>query len=169
MRTTQAKGRFGLELERTIALHGRTVRSTTLLKNTGGAPIPLRWFPHPFYPHPEGDELCKLNIPVTIPETIPASLPGKGGYALLESGYIGRVGWPWSDPAGHYQALDYTAHTNLVILQRHPQLGLIAATCSYVPTFFPIWGNQYTFSWEPFLERTVAGGQQLNWWIDYDF
>jgi hypothetical protein len=46
---------------------------------------------------------------------------------------------------------------------------LIQATCSYVPDFFPIWGNAVTFSWEPFLERTIAAGQALMWSISYDF
>jgi hypothetical protein len=54
-------------------------------------------------------------------------------------------------------------------MQRHPKLGLISASCSYVPTFFPIWGNQHTFSWEPFFERLLAPQQNLSWWIDYDF
>ena len=35
--------------------------------------------------------------------------------------------------------------------QNHPSLGLLAAKCSYCPTFFPIWGNGRTFSWEPYL------------------
>ena len=48
MRTTQSFEHFGLELERTVALHHRTVRSTTRLKSTGARPIPMRWFPHPF-------------------------------------------------------------------------------------------------------------------------
>ncbi len=61
------------------------------------------------------------------------------------------------------------ATNNLIIIQRHPQLGQLTATCSYAPDFFPIWGNQNTFSWEPYLERTIAGGQQLSWRIDYDF
>ena len=48
-------------------------------------------------------------------------------------------------------------------------LGLVAATCSYIPAFFPIWGNKNTFSWEPFLERTVFRGQTLRWSIEYEF
>ena len=47
--------------------------------------------------------------------------------------------------------------------------GLIAATLSYFPAFFPIWGNKNTFSWEPFLERTVFRGQTLRWSIEYEF
>ena len=45
----------------------------------------------------------------------------------------------------------------LVLTQRHPRLGIVSAACSYVPDFFPIWGNAITFSREPFCERMVAG------------
>jgi hypothetical protein len=159
MRTAHAYGGYALELERTVRLRGRTVRSAAWLRNTGELFVPLRWFPHPFYPQPETDDLCRLNIAARMPEN--------AGYELAESGFVARKGWPWAE--GHYQALDHDAQTNLVVLQRHPLLGLVSATCSYVPDFFPIWGNGRTFSWEPFYERTVATGQEAAWWIDYDF
>ena len=159
MHTSQAFQGFALELDRTVALHGRTIRSTTQVRNTGHLPIPIRWFPHPFFPHVETDELCRLNIPVSI--------PADASYQLAESGFIARKGWPWTD--GHFLALDHTAQTNVVVLQKHPLLGLVAATCSYIPSYFPIWGNPQTFSWEPFLERTIGAGQEFSWWIDYEF
>ena len=65
--------------------------------------------------------------------------------------------------------LDHDATAPLVLLQRHPTLGLVSATCSYVPDYFALWGNAHTFSWEPFLERLIAPGQSLQWWIDYSF
>lgn len=159
MRTAQAFQSFGLSLERTVALNGRTVRSTTRLVNTGRNFIPVRWFPHPFYPQPATDELCRFNLPV--------SMPDNPGYALAPSGFVARRAFP--DDRGHYQALDMDAHAPLTVLQKHPLLGLVAAECSYVPTFMPIWGNAKTFSWEPFLERLMAMGQTLEWWIDYEF
>jgi hypothetical protein len=157
--TSHAFQRFSLDLDRTVELHQRTVRSTTRLKNTGAWATPICWFPHPFFPQPDTDELCRFNIPLSFPDN--------PGYALAESGFISRKGWPWQD--GRYQALDHAAHTNVVVLQKHPTLGLVAATCSYIPSLFPIWGNQHTFSWEPFFERTLAAGQETTWWIDYDF
>ena len=113
----------------------------------------------PFFPHVETDELCRLNIPVSI--------PADASYQLAESGFIARKGWPWTD--GHFLALDHAAQNAVVVLQKHPLLGLVAATCSYIPSYFPIWGNPQTFSWEPFLERTIGAGQEFGWWIDYDF
>jgi hypothetical protein len=155
-RTQQAYAGYALTLERTLTLMDRTVRSTTRISNTGQVPIPIVWFPHPFYPQPATEELIRLNIEVSI--------PAESGYRVAANGWIHRNG-----PPGYYQPLIHDAHTPLTVLQRHPVLGMVAASCSYVPAFFPIWGNPNTFSWEPFLERTVAGGHAYEWWIDYDF
>ena len=87
----------------------------------------MRWYPHPFYPHPDGDELIKLNLPVAAIDD-PA-------YSLLDNGFIARKGWPWTK--GYFLPLDHTASTNLVVVQKHPKLGLVAAACSYAPAFFP--------------------------------
>lgn len=159
MRTTQAFQDFALELERSVRLSGRSVRSTTRLKNTGKRPLPICWFPHPFYPQPDTPELFRVNIAIQMAEN--------PGYSIAENGFVTRKAWP--PEHGHYQALDHTAQDRLVVLQRHPLLGLVAATCSYAPTFFPIWGNEHTFSWEPFFERTLAWGQETTWWVEYDF
>lgn len=159
MRTLHSFAGYELELERTVTLMGRTLRSTTRLWNRGGAPTPFRWYPHPFYPQPETDELIKLNIAI---EPI-----DNEGYTLGENGFICRKGWPWEK--GYYLALDHDATTPLTIHQKHPKLGLVGATCSYVPQYFPIWGNPNTFSWEPFLERSVGAGKSYTWWIDYEF
>lgn len=159
MTTRQAYHDWSLDLTRTVVLIERTVRAAAHIRNTGRAFLPMRWFPHPFYPQTAADELCRFNIPVSFAE--------HPGYALRENGYIARQGWPWA--GGHYLPLDHGAGERLVIQQRHPTLGLVGATCSYAPDFFPIWGNARTFSWEPFLERTLAPGQELEWFIDYDF
>jgi hypothetical protein len=159
MTTQQSYREWALTLERVVRLSTRTVHSEIRLINEGRAPIPMRWFPHPFYPH-SGDALCKLNIPLAPVES--------DGYTLGEDGWIHRRNWPWAG-GGHYLPLQHTAQAPLVIQQRHPSLGIVTATCSYVPDFFPIWGNGNTFSWEPFFERMVAPGQSLTWWIDYDF
>ena len=162
MRTTQQYGSYALVLERRVSLHGRSVISSSRLTNTGATFLPVCWFPHPFFPHPKTDELCRLNIPFSIPEYAEH-------YGISASGYLTRKNWNWGDVKGHYQALDHTAQTKLVIMQRHPLLGMLGATCSYIPTFFPVWGNPFTFSWEPFLERMIASGQSLEWSISYDF
>ncbi len=159
MRTDQSYLNYSVTLERTVTLNERTVRSFTRIWNHSPATVPMRWYPHPFYPQPDTDELVKLNIPVEPMED--------DGYRLGDSGFITRKGWKWEK--GFYLSLNHTPTTNLVVLQKHPKLGLVAGTCSYAPDYFPIWGNPITFSWEPYLEHSIGHGQDFSWWIDYEF
>ena len=156
--TTQAYEDYAFTLDRTVSLFGRTVRSQTQLANTGQSFVPVRWFPHPFYPQTTDGELLWLNTRLRWRDG--------AGYRRLPNGFIARDG-QWNE--GHYLPLDHESTAPLVVLQRHPLLGLVSAQLSYVPAFFPIWGNAFTMSWEPFLERMVAPGTTLDWTIDYTF
>ncbi len=113
----------------------------------------------PFFPQPETVELCRFNAPVFLPDN--------EGYGFARSGFICRRSKTWN--RDYYQAVNHEAHSNLYVLQRHPKLGLVAGACSYIPTFLPIWGNERTFSWEPYMECTIAVGQEKHWHIDYIF
>jgi hypothetical protein len=160
MRTDQSYQNYAVTLERTVSLKGRTIRSFTHIWNHSPSMIPMRWYPHPFYPQMEtGDELIKLNIPLAPIED--------EGYFLGDNGFINRKGWKWEK--GYFLSLNHTPTTNLVVIQKHPKLGLVAGTCSYAPDYFPIWGNPLTFSWEPYLEHSIGHGQEFSWWIDYEF
>lgn len=159
--TAQAFAEHTLQLTRTLTLQGRTLRSHTLLMNQGNSFIPISWFPHPFFPQPKNSaELCLFNIPVQLGADNP-------GYEFAGSGFIQRKTQP--EQKGFYLPLTHQAQQPLTVLQRHDQLGLIGASCSYVPSYFPIWGNQHTFSWEPFFQNIAAPQQAVSWWIDYHF
>lgn len=159
--TQQRFANYALQLVRTVSLHERTVRSHTQITNQGSDFIPINWFPHPFYAQPkQSDELCLLNIPIAIESQ-------NQGYACGANGFIQRKTWP--EQKGFYLPLEHQAQQPLTVLQRHDQLGLVGATCSYVPDYFPIWGNQHTFSWEPFFQHIVAPAKSISWWIDYHF
>jgi hypothetical protein len=159
MLTAHTYASYDVALERTVTLSQRTIRSFTCVTNRGKQPIPMRWFPHPFYPQPETDELLKLNLPLGPID--------HEAYRMGDNGFICRKGWPWGK--GYYLPLDHSGTSNLTLLQKHPKLGLVAAMCSFAPTYFPIWGNPRTFSWEPFFERTIGMGQTVDWYIDYEF
>ena len=107
MTTQQEFGSFAADIGRTVSVNGRTVRSHTRVRNTGRGTLPIYWFPHPFYPHPDTDELCKLNLPICFPEN--------PGYEQAPSGFIRRKGWPWQE--GYYQLLDHDAAYPLIIIQ----------------------------------------------------
>lgn len=160
METSQSHAGWSVALSREVTLLDRTLVSVTRLANVGRDSIPFRWFPHPFFPL-VGGACCRFNLPVSFPEN--------PGYEMLPSGWVGtKTDHEW-DRVGHFQALRYAPGDRLVALQRHPRLGIVAATCSYTPTYFPIWGNRNTFSFEPYLSGTIGPGAEQTWSITYDF
>ena len=162
-------GGYRVELQRTVSLVGRTVCSHTVVKNTGSAPVPLTWFPHPFFPYPSeesdaagGMRLCKFSVDFGLQDC--------KGYAVDEAGWICRAaGAAGMEPGMGYLKPADGASASMMVLHRHPCLGLVAATCSFTPSYFPIWGNRQTFSWEPYLQRTVPRGSSEEWTIEYEF
>lgn len=158
--TAQTFRDFGYSLTRTLRLVNRSLISDTAIQNTGSIALPVNWFPHPFFPHYETGESCKSNIAVRLPDN-PA-------YELTSNGFIAQKALPW-DRRGFFQELEFDKGQPLSILQKHPKLGLIAASFSYSPTYFPIWGNKNTFSFEPYLQQDVESGTDLSWRVTYDF
>lgn len=158
LNTEQRFHNYALRLERRVTLIERTVRTEIRLVNLGSGFIALRWFPHPFFPQPGTDELFRVNFPVT--------LSPDPGFELSANGYVRRRDWPW--PAAQAK-LNHAGDTRLIVMQRHPVVGLVTASCSFAPDFFLIWGNAHAFSWEPFIERSLLDGQDYAWSIDYDF
>ncbi len=158
--TAQSYHTWSLRLTRELTLRHRTLKSESRLRNTGSGVIPLRWFPHPFFPLYDTGECCKFDIGVRVPDN--------PGYELLPNGFIGQKNLPW-DRRGHFLALEHDAADKLTVLQKHPKLGLVSAMCHYRLAWMPIWGNKNTFSFEPYFEQRVAPGEEAHWWIDYDF
>lgn len=160
-RTAHAWGGFACTLERTLTLVGRTLRSVTELINADdGRALPVRWFPHPFFPQPAADELFRTSAAVTLPES--------EGYRVAEDGSVHRrVLAPGH--VGHYQELDHAASGPLTLVHRHDAVGSITMTTSYVPERFVVWGNHYTVSAEPFHVATLAPGAQARWTVTYTF
>ena len=161
--TTHDYGGQQVEIEREVALLQRTLTSKTRLTNTGSAPVALAWYPHPFFPQPEGtDELPKFSVPITIPAD-------SEGYTIARSGWLCRKRWPWARRENYYQAAAHGCDKPFTVLHKHPKCGLISGKIDYVPSLLPIWGNDRTISWEPHLERTVHGGQAASWSVEYEF
>jgi hypothetical protein len=160
MRTSQSFRGWSAHLTREVVLINRTIVSRTRFANIGRDPIHFRWFAHPFFPNPWG-ECCKFNLPISCAENV--------GYELRDNGWIyTKTDHPW-DLVGHFQILPFDSSERLVIFQRHPKLGLLTATCSFTPSWLPIWGNKNTFSFEPYLEQNLAPGSETSWSMAYDF
>lgn len=151
--TTQHEfGGYRVELQRTVSLVGRTVCSNTVVKNTGRAPVPLTWFPHPFFPYAaeadaeETSRLCKFSVGLSLQDC--------EGYAMDEAGWICRAaGAAGEQPGMGYLKPRDSPSGQMMVLQPHPSLGMVASKISFIPSYFPIWGNSRTFSWEPYLLR----------------
>ena len=156
-RTDQSWGGSSFTLWREIETVGRVVVSTTRVTNTGGAQLPVRWFPHPFYPLPGGSEICRLPPPVRIPEGTTYSV-GDDGY-LRCSDFAARQSAPVRCGSG----------APLAVMQRHPVLGLVSAHFSFPAGHVLVWGNENTFSFEPYLEQTVGARDTLDWRVEYHF
>ena len=89
-RTAHEFEQYSLELERTVSLSNRTIRSHTRIHNLG-AELPFTWYPHPFFPHcgaPGSDELCKFSPDATFVDGREAE---PGFKQDPESGFISRT------------------------------------------------------------------------------
>ena len=161
METEHAFQDWAYRLIRQVALSGRMVHSRTEIHSLGRAELPLRWFPHPFFPLTDDDVLCRFSIPV--------SLPDNPGFWLNDEGYVCRKpDYNW--PKGCFQALEYEPTSQgATILQRHATTGQVITIIDYEPSFLPIWGNDCTFSFEPYLERRLEPGQSTAWSVNYQF
>jgi hypothetical protein len=157
--TDQAAGGWGFTLERVLTLEGRTLRSSTRLVNTAKKHVPFIWYPHPFYPLFPGGECCKFALPVIVPP--------ESAYEIAPSGFLRMKGLPWINK-GHFQIVGHPA-APMQVLEKHPLLGVVAATTSFAPAKMPVWGNGCTFSFEPYYERIVPPGEEARWSVTYDF
>jgi hypothetical protein len=151
---------WAYDLERSVVLDGRTVHSTTIVRNQGTA-LPIRWFAHPFFPLTEDNVLCRFSMPVSMPEN--------PGYYLNPQAYVVRkADHDWN--RGWYQPVDYERSGSAIsVVQKHPKIGEVLTETDFMPSFLPIWGNARTFSFEPYTERVLQTGESTTWKISYTF
>lgn len=160
-RTTQSARAWTFDLERTLTLSGRTLKSQTVLSNTGKRHVAFQWYPHPFFPlHPSG-ECCRMSVPVTFAEN--------QGYELLDDGFLHMKHLPWTGSENHLQLVEFPGISPVSFVQKHPLTSLVTAACDYVPSRIPVWGNRFTFSFEPYYERNLQPSESARWSMMYDF
>ncbi len=161
MQTEHAFKSWAYRLEREVSLSGRTVHSRTAIRSQGKVPLPVRWFAHPFFPIPPDNVLCRFSVPVSMPENPGYSL-NPDGFIIRKSDHDWLTGW--------YQALTYErTGSSLTVVERHPLVDQVTAETDFMPTFLPIWGNQVTFSFEPYFEKALEPGEEAAWSIAYRF
>jgi len=158
MTTSQTSGDYGCTLERRVKLEGRTVVSSTKMVNTALQEMPLRWFPHPFFPLSGDYRCCRLGGGWTVPEN--------DGYALDDEGivHMKRV-YDWNK--GLFLKLGGQGSGCFSAGVFHPSLKSIAVKTNYLATELPIWANSATFSPEPYLVMALAAGETASWQVEY--
>ena len=161
-RTTQSAGTWTFDLTRTLTLHGRTLKSETTLSNTGSRHVAFQWYPHPFFPLYPSGECCRMSVPASIPHDSP-------GYELLDNGFLRMRHLPWTGSENHLQLVDFPGTSPVSFVQKHPLTSLVTAVCDYVPSRIPVWGNRFTFSFEPYYERNLQPTESARWSMTYDF
>lgn len=160
-RTSHAFEGVACTLERRLTLVGRVLSSTTTLRQgSDERALPVVWFPHPFFPQPADDALFRASTALRAPEN--------DGFEVVDGTALRRRRLP-EGHIGPYLELEHAADGPLRLEHRHDLLGAVAMATTYVPGRFAVWGNHHTVSPEPFLERSLAPGEDLTWAVTYTF
>lgn len=154
---------WSLRLVRSVRLEGRTLVSSTRVSNTGAVELPLRWFAHPFFP------LAGLECFGFSRENVfPFWVAEAGGFEYDAGGWIRRkAGYDWRK--GCYQLVQAPFGYPLEAEVRHPLLGRMTVACEFPLAFLPIWANENTMSFEPYLQTQVLPGGSYAWAMRYSF
>ena len=149
-------------LTRRIELTGREVRSCTRLANLSTtSPLVLEWFAHPFFPLVDG--MAKAEIADT------ATLADNPGFTL-RAGVLTQNRRFTSVSDGHMdRGLRLPPGRALHAKLSHPFLTYVEFRTSFVPSTCVIWGNDRTFSFEPYLSLHLVPGEMREWSVAYRF
>jgi len=146
-----------------VRLKGRILESSTTLRNTGSAEIPVRWFAHPFFPH-AGLECFRLGEESAFPSWVADA----GGFLLNARGWIERkASHDWNK--GCYQLVQIPFGYPLSAQVAHPLLGEMKVEADFPTCFLPVWANGNTLSFEPYLQTQVLPGAEYSWAMRYHF
>jgi hypothetical protein len=155
MRTKQEYRDWRFTLSRTLELTGRRLRSQTVLHNLGPARLPIRWFPHPFFPLTTDRRCAILQRGSAVSDNPGFHLDAAGLLVMKES-------FAWK--TGHYQLLSSLAPGVLFASHHfHPLVPAIDFSCDFVPSKVALWANDRTFSCEPFHEAVIAPEDYHDW------
>jgi hypothetical protein len=148
------------ELVRTIEVSGRDLRSTSKLTNRAEARLTLEWFAHPFFPLRDGMRRAQLPAASRLAEN--------PGFALRDGVLEQQRAFLRQDD-GHMDRVQLPPGEPLRATVPHPTIGEIEFETSFVPSLCVIWGNDRTFSIEPYLSLDLAPDESREWSVSYRF
>lgn len=159
-RTHQQVGAIDYQLERTLELFGRDLRSTSRLTNRSRTPLRLEWFAHPFFALTNGRIQLELPRETTLAENPGFSLE-TGAFAFKRT-FVGK-------DDGHLDFLHLPAGQPLQCRLNHPRLTHLDFATTFVPSECLVWGNGNTFSIEPYQVLDLAPLETREWNLRYTF
>jgi hypothetical protein len=151
---------FDYQLERTVEIFGREVRSTTRLTNRASTSLELEWFVHPFFALTDG------RIALDVPRA--SALPENAGFALTQGHFTQKRIFEGQHD-GQFELLRLPPGEPLRCRLSHPKLSHVDFATSFVPSECPVWGNGNTFSIEPYLSASLPPASALAWHLSYVF
>ena len=149
-------------LTRDIELVGRELRSKTSLTNRSRREaLRLQWFAHPFFALVGGMADVKLS---------PAAKLAENAGFQLDRGALTQKRRFLAQDDGHMErTLQLPTGEALHAIVRHPGIETVRFETSFAPDAFVLWGNDRTFSIEPYREIALAPGETQQWWLRYEF
>jgi hypothetical protein len=153
---------FSYALIRTIVLESRELRSMTALTNTSRQErLTLEWFAHPFFALV--DSMARVELPA---DTL---LPENPGFSLTGRALTQKRRFVRQDDGHMDRGLRLAPGQPLIATLPHPALTHIGFETSFAPDSCVIWGNDRTFSIEPYLTLDLAPGETRRWELCYRF
>ena len=163
MVTRQLHPSGSIVLSRTVSLTGNKVTSGTRLFNDSEVPLPVAWFPHPFFPLNASGKCCRFEFDYRLPEN-----PGYFTAADDRKVICMNPEYDW-EKGLFLQTEIITPGTFFEATVVHPQCETVTVKGNYTLSSLPVWANAKTFSPEPYLERQVTPGEMFEWDISYRF
>ena len=158
--TSQSGNGYACQLTRRVSLVDRTLTSATSLSNTGSRVLPLHWFAHPFFALDDRKLTCSLPASWGMAENVGYALDAK--HRVMFKRRFNDI------HDGHFQQLIVGKGESLRSVVSHPKLSEIVLTTDFVPDSCPVWGNNNTWSIEPYIETTLAAGANRAWTLKYE-
>jgi hypothetical protein len=159
-RTQHAAAGFQYSLRRVVALAGRQISSVTHLTNAStGQAMALEWFTHPFFALLNGE--IRAQLPTG------AELPANAGFTLMGRTLTQKRRFTRADDGHMERGLRLLPNQPLSTTLTHPSLTYVQFETSFAPAACVLWGNDRTFSIEPYLTLNLAPGESRDWSLTY--
>ena len=151
---------FDYELERSVSLSGRTWCPIRPLINYGASPLVLEWFAHPFFALTDGVIRAELPSGTSIPEN--------PGFKIEGNVFVQKRRFTHQRD-GHMDFLRLPSATNPTFRLSHPTLSHVTFEAHLALSECVVWGNNVTFSIEPYQTLSLPPGVSKQWSLRYEF